>query len=106
MWFIHWRHQTQQALQKSKESIQTKLRDFNFDIRSSLRIPSPTYHPKPNLYPGRLWRLEWGDMEEERELFTPNGTFQPSTANTSNVTYSVIGPGIAAAQSPTYKAYF
>ena len=86
-----------------EDTVPTRLKDFNFDIRTSLRIPSPTYRTKPNLYPGRLWRLEWGDMEEP---FTPNGTLQTSSEGSSKVTYAVIGPGIAAAQSPTYKTYF
>ena len=98
MWY---RRQTKNALCKSKDTIQTRLKEFNFDIANPVRAPSPTYRGKPNIYPGRLWRLEWGEMEEP---FTPNGTFQPMQ---TKVAYSIIGPGPAAARSPSYKrAYF
>jgi hypothetical protein len=40
------------------------------------------------------------------EPFTPNGTLQTNSEGSSKVTYAVIGPGIAAAQSPTYRTYF
>ena len=56
------RRQTQRALHRSTQSVQMKLKDFNLS-KPSIRIPSPTYR-KPMLYPGRVWRLEWGDMEE------------------------------------------
>jgi len=101
---MQWRTYTTRTLQKAKETIQTRLSEFNFEVRSSLRIPSPTYQSRPNVYPGRLWRLEWGEMEEP---FSPNGTLQPpSSEGGSKVTYHVIGPGTAAAQSPSYKTYF
>jgi len=32
-----------------------------------MRIPSPTYRGKPSYHPGRLWRLEWGDINEVDE---------------------------------------
>jgi hypothetical protein len=56
------RRQTQRALHRSTQSLQLKLKTLN-PSKPSIRIPSPTYR-KPMLYPGRVWRLEWGDMEE------------------------------------------
>ena len=65
-------------------------------------MPSPTYR-KPMLYPGRLWRLEWGEMEDA----PTNGTEQMKPMETQRkVSYSVIGPGSAAVASPSYRTYF
>ena len=104
-----WRTKTTKSLQRSKETIETRLKEFNYEIRTTaIRTPSPTHHPgKPNFYPGRLWRLEWGEMEEP--LFTPNGTLTSEGSRNDSVgkvTYSIIGPGISAAKSPSYKTYF
>jgi hypothetical protein len=99
IWYMYRRRQTQSALYNSRQSLATRLREFDFTIRNSIRMPSPTYR-KPMLYPGRVWRLEWGEMEEEPE----NGMEPVQTQR--KVSYSVIGPGSAAVQSPSYRTYF
>ena len=78
LWFTFRHRQTQMTLQKSKETLQMKLKEFNFDVRSSLRMPSPSYRNKSNAYPGRIWRLQWGEMQELPSL-DQNAPTSPGT---------------------------
>lgn len=71
-------------------------------MRSSIRLPSPTERTKPRTYPGRLWRLEWGEMEEP----STSGAMSSDSETTKVPTYTVVRPGQTPAQSPTYKTYF
>ena len=83
-----------------QDPVQTIFNSFNFEIRSPVRIPSPSYRGKPNIYPGRLWRLKWGEMEEP---FAPNGTLHRSNSEGS---HSAIGPTSVVGQTSPYKTYF
>ena len=87
IYLMRQRHRTQRALHRSRQSLQMKLKDLNLS-KQSIRIPSPTYR-KPMLYPGRLWRLEWGDMEEPLNTPEPRYPRSESTYTTNPRSQSV-----------------
>jgi hypothetical protein len=101
--FLHCQIRRHLHLHKSKANVEVRLKEFQFDVPSTLQPPVAASGP-PNIYPGRVWRLEWGDMDDE--VTTPP---TPGSAGNSpkKITYSVIGPGIQDRPHYTtdYKTY-
>jgi hypothetical protein len=90
------RRPTKEILRRSRESMQSRLNAFKFDVRGSVQMPAPTHALM--LYPGRVWRLEWGDMKDYEMKVRDE-----ERAPLSGVT-SPISPG--AVRSPSPKMYF
>lgn len=101
--FIHWQIRSHLSLHKSKANVEIRLKAFQFDVPSTLQTPAAA--AQPNIYPGRIWRLEWGDMVDE--AVTPPMPGSAGTSPTKKITYSIIGPGIQEKTHYTtdYKTY-
>jgi hypothetical protein len=90
------RQPTKEILRRSRESMQSRLNAFKFDVRGSVQMPAPTHAMM--LYPGRVWRLEWGDMKDY-EMKPRDDERAPLSGVTSPISSSAV-------RSPSPKLYF
>jgi hypothetical protein len=79
---------------QSRGSIQSRLNAFKFDVRNSVQRPVPAHALM--LYPGKVWRLEWGDMRDYEM------TSRPHVGNSNPISGSAERSEV---QSPTSKVY-
>lgn len=92
IFFTHSRSKDKQMFPQSRVSVQSRLDAFKFDVRASVPMPAPTHALM--LYPGRVWRLEWGDMKD----------YQGKSDARNGEKMVPLGP--TTMPSPTSKVYF